>query len=249
MTNRYSGLKLGVVTPMAKEKDTVEKFVQEVLAVCRLFSFKTIRFYVVLDHASTDGTLDVLKNMGEHIQELKVIFAPDNKNVVDAYKRGYREAITEGVDWILEMDGGFSHKPEDIPKFFETMMKGGYDCVFGSRFCPKGKIENGSVKRTLVSWGGTWAANILLGTKLWDMTSGFELFTRRALSWVLEKGIVSEGPFFQTEIRTFAHKFKITEVPITYDAATQQIHRKSLSDALRNLKRLCFMRLRGQLYT
>jgi len=247
MTLKYNDLKLGIVTPLANEKETVEDFVQEVLAVCRSFEFKSIRFYVVLDLSSTDGTLDILKKLSQHNQELKIIFAPDNKNVVDAYKRGYYEAIADSVDWILEMDGGFSHKPQEIPEFFETMIKGDYDCVFGSRFCTNGKIKKGSLKNILVSWGGTWVANLLLGTKLFDMTSGFELFKREALVQILQKGVLSHGPFFQTEIRTFAHRFKIIEVPIVYNASTGHVHRKAILDAFRNLYRLFLLRLKGEL--
>jgi dolichol-phosphate mannosyltransferase len=42
--------------------------------------------------------------------------------------RGYKEAMARQADWILEIDAGFSHQPEDIPQFFDQMEKG-YDCV------------------------------------------------------------------------------------------------------------------------
>ena len=108
---------------------------------------------------------------------LRVVWAPENQCVVDAYVRGYREALIAGVDWILEIDAGFSHQPQDIPQFFDTMLQG-YDCVFGSRFMPGGRFSGGSLKRYLISRGGSVLANLVLGTKETDMTSGFELFSR-----------------------------------------------------------------------
>ena len=247
MTPHYRDIKLGIVCPMANEKETAADFVKEVLAVCRKHQFGSIHFYASLDRVSQDGTIEILKALSQQEKELEVVFSPENKNVVDAYKRGYREALAHGCDWILEIDAGYSHKPSDIPKFFSTAIAGDYDCVFGSRFIPGAHIINGSFKKFLLSYGGTQLCNVLLGTKLKDMTSGLELFKKTALTAILEKGIHSTGPFFQTEIRTFAHRFKIVEVPITYDSSTSHAHNKVIIDSLKNLKRLFFMRLKNQL--
>jgi len=50
------------------------------------------------------------------------------------------------------------------------------------------------------------------------MTSGFELFSRRALELVLERGIHSRAHFFQTEIKVYCRRLRILEVPIHYRA-------------------------------
>ena len=241
--NRQSSLiNLGIVCPMANELDTAESFIKEVLEKCRSFEFNTIKFFVILDNASKDGTVDLVQQMSKEINEVIFIFAPENKCVVDAYIRGYREALSAKCDWILEIDAGYSHQPNDILKFFETMIQG-YDCVFGSRFCSGGRFSRGSVKRYIISRSGTILATLLLGTKLHDMTSGFELFTHDALQEILKIGINSRGPFFQTEIKTYAHKFKITEVPILYQAPSHNITGNVLKDAFSNLWRLFRLRL------
>ena len=49
--------------------------------------------------------------------------------MVDAYVRGYKQALGRGNDWILEIDAGFSHDPRQIPLFFSEMTKA-QDCVF-----------------------------------------------------------------------------------------------------------------------
>jgi dolichol-phosphate mannosyltransferase len=166
--------------------------------------------------------------------------------VVDAYVRGYREALNSGCDWILEIDAGFSHQPPDIPQFFDKMLEG-YDCVFGSRFCTGGTVSDSSTKREVISRGGTILANLLLGTKLKDMTSGFEMFTRAALLEVMMKGIRSRGPFFQTEIKAYCRNLRIAEVPIQYRAASHNVGNQALKDSFSNLWRLFRLRLQGQL--
>lgn len=243
--HELSQIKLGIVCPMANEIDSALAFVSQVFKYCQ--GFKSVSFFVVLDRVSTDGTLDLLLDLAYREDRLKVVWAPENRCVVDAYVRGYQEALNADCDWILEIDGGFSHQPQDIPRFFEAMLQG-YDCVFGSRFCRGGKISDSSTKRHLISRAGTVTTNLLLGTRLKDMTSGFELFTANSLRYVLARGIQSRFHFFQTEIRVYCHALRIREVPIHYKAASPSVGTAALIDSLKILGRLFRMRLKGQLH-
>lgn len=242
----FSEIKLGIVCPMANEETDARRFVNAVLAECEPRGFKAVSFFVVLDKVSRDRTRELLEEMARERTELHVVWSPENRSVVDAYVRGYREALNAGCDWILEIDAGFSHQPSDIPQFFDKMAEG-YDCVFGSRFCEGGTISDSSRKRKLISSGGTVLANLLLGTKLKDMTSGFEMFTRDALLEVMKRGIKSRGPFFQTEIKAYCRRLRITEVPIQYRAASHNVGKQALKDSFSNLWRLFRLRLQGQL--
>jgi dolichol-phosphate mannosyltransferase len=232
-----SRVRLGVVCPMANERDSAEAFVREVLAACHPFRFKSLTFFAVLDRVSRDGTLDLLRELEAAVPHLRVVWAPENRSVVDAYLRGYREALDAGCDWVLEIDAGYSHQPADIPAFFEKMSEG-HDCVFGTRFAHGGRISESSLKREVISRGGTLLTNLLLGTRLSDMTSGFELFSRAALEEVLRRGVNSRGHFFQTEIKAHCHSFRVAEVPIHYRAASDSVNNNVLKDAFVNLWRL-----------
>ncbi|HYG83061.1 MAG TPA: glycosyltransferase [Pyrinomonadaceae bacterium] len=243
---RFADIKLGVVCPMANEEASAVRFVNEVLDECVPRGFASVKFFAVLDRVSKDRTRELLEALKRERPELEVVWSPENRNVVDAYVRGYREALNAGCDWILEIDAGFSHQPSDIPQFFDKMTEG-YDCVFGSRFCPGGAISDSSVKRKFISRGGSLLSNLLLGTKLKDMTSGFEMFTRRALLEVIKKGIKSSGPFFQTEIKAYCRRLRIAEVPIQYRAASHAVGNQALKDSFSNLWRLFRLRLQGQL--
>ena len=244
--NIFSNISLGIVCPMANERDNARLFVNEVLKKCRHFDFNSLLFFAILDNASKDGTVELLLEMSETVQELQVVYAPENQCVVDAYMRGYKEALNKKCEWVLEIDAGFSHHPSDIPQFFKKMAEG-YDSVFGSRFCPGGKFTASPIKRYIISRGGSFLANLLLGTKLTDMTGGFELFTNHALNKILDIGVHSRGSFFQTEIRAHAHKFNITEVPINYRNPSPKNNMKSIINAILNLTRLFSMRLSGNL--
>jgi dolichol-phosphate mannosyltransferase len=226
---------LGIVCPMANERACAVKFVEDVLAETE--GFPDVKLYVVLDRVSKDGTRDVLNDMAQREPRLQVVWAPENRCVVDAYVRGYLEALAANHDYILEMDAGFSHQPKDMQRFFEAMEKG-YDCVFGSRFMPGGRVSKTPWSRQYLSRGGTVLANLLLGTRLRDMTSGFEMFSQSALRYILQCGINSRAHFFQTEIKFHAKRLRIVEVPIEYSAASPSVSSSSIKDALKNLFRL-----------
>jgi dolichol-phosphate mannosyltransferase len=226
---------LGIVCPMANERTCAARFVEEVLAETEGFS--DVKLYVILDRVSKDGTRDILDDLAQREPRLRVVWAPENRCVVDAYVRGYKEALAANHDYILEMDAGFSHQPKDMQRFFEAMEKG-YDCVFGSRFMPGGQISETPWTRRYLSRGGTVLANLLLGTRLRDMTSGFELFSQPALRYILGRGINSRAHFFQTEIKFHAKPLRIIEVPIEYAAASPSVSSSSIKDAFKNLFRL-----------
>jgi dolichol-phosphate mannosyltransferase len=238
-------LRLGIVCPMANEADTAAEFVDAVLAECHRFRFSSVTLFVVVDTASRDNTLGVLELHQVRTPELQVVWAPETRGVADAYVRGYREALAAGCDWILEIDAGFSHMPADIGLFVEAMSLD-RDCVFGSRFMAGGR-NLGTLKRRVISRGGTALTNALLGTALTDMTSGFQLFTRAALEEVLAKGIRSKGPFFQTEIKTHCRNLRVAEIPIQYRAGSNDLGRRAIVESFVNLWALFRRRVTGQL--
>ena len=242
----FASISLGIACPMANEEASAVSFVNSVLSQCAPYGFKSIKFFAILDRASCDRTRELLDELMNERPELQVVWAPDNRSVVDAYVCGYREALSAGCDWILEIDASFSHQPSDVPQFFQKMIEG-YDCVFGSRFCEGGKITDTSQKRKLISRGGTILTNALMGTDLSDMTSGFELFSRDALKYILSKGICSRAHFFQTEIKIHCGKLRVAEVPIHYRAASPGVDTSVLKDSLYNLWRMYRLKRQGQL--
>ena len=224
--------RLGVVIPLANEAATVEELLRR---VCKQLDAHD-RVFCVLDQASQDNTFNLVQEFAQTEKRVQPIWAPDNRSVVDAYFRGYREALAEECQWILEMDGGFSHDPNHIPLFIEAVL-GGAEFAAGSRFCRGGRYV-GFGWRRLVSWGGTVLANAMLGTRMKDMTSGYECFSNRALTHVVEQGVQSRGHFFQTEIRFMLRDWSWVEIPITYRNPSKSLGRSSIKDAFSNLWRL-----------
>ena len=122
-----STISLGIACPMANEGDAAVKFVRMLLMHCETFPFRDLRFFAVVDKASTDNTRELLDAYAVSEPRLTVVWALENKCVVDAYVRGYQAALDAGCDWILEIDAGFSHNPAEAPRLLEQMATGKYD--------------------------------------------------------------------------------------------------------------------------
>jgi dolichol-phosphate mannosyltransferase len=224
--------RLGVVTPLANEIHTIDELLDRVLAQLG----PNDRYFCVLDNVSKDGTKARIEERAQSEPRLMLVWAPQNRCVVDAYVAGYRAALAANCQWILEMDGGLSHLPEQIPEYIQRMQEG-YDFVAGSRFMPGG-AHRGGLLRYLISKGGTVLSNLVLGTRMRDMCSGFECFTHEALSYIVRNGVKSRANFFQTEIRYMLHDWNWIELPITYSNPSPSVGKAQIMDSLHNLREL-----------
>jgi dolichol-phosphate mannosyltransferase len=218
--------RLGVVVPLANEEGTIDELLDRLLPKTEPNDI----IFCVLDRTSQDSTRQRVETRAATDSRIALIWAPENRCVVDAYFRGYKEALAAGCDWILEMDGGLSHAPEQIPRFLQAMQEG-FDFAAGSRFI-RGGSHTGSWLRYLLSRGGTLLTNLLLRTKMCDMTSGFECFTRRAMSLVVEQGVKSKGTFFQTEIRYTLRNSSWVEIPIDYVCTCNSVGQDGILESI-----------------
>ena len=228
-TLQPSTLRLGIVIPLANEEDTIAELLRDVVA--QLTDEDLV--FCVLDTISLDRTRELVQKAALSDNRIREVWAPENRCVVDAYFRGYESALDAGCRWILEMDGGYSHNPAEIPRFIAAMEQG-IDFAAGSRFTPDGDYS-GRWTRNFLSKGGSRLANVMLGTTMHDMTSGFECFSRKAMEHVVEQGVLSKAHFFQTEIRYMLRNWNWVEVPISYSSPSKSVGLRAIMESLRNL--------------
>lgn len=231
------------VVPMANESDDFEPFINEMDMV--LNKLGTGAVYLVIDSVSRDNTLELCKKLSEKDSRYKTIWAPENKNVVDAYLRGFREAYNNGHEIIIEMDAGMSHDPKSIPMFLRVLNEGN-ECAFGSRFINGGSMADSPFKRRLLSSGGTLLANTLLGTHLFDMTSGYQGFHAKVVEEILNYPLLSTAHFYQTEVRYLLRKHRYAEVPIHYKAPSPRVSKNAIKNAINVLAHYFIRRITGR---
>lgn len=222
-----------IVMPVANEEGSIGGVLQQIMDL----PYDNLYVYPVMDNFSKDGTERIIREMEQKYDKIRLIFHEKSRGVVSCYLYGFKMALRDGAERIIEMDGGGSHLPEEIPQFIEKLDEG-YDCVWGSRYVAGGDISNHPLYRRMLSSGGTILANLVLGTKLKDMTSGFEAFQRPILEALDLDAFLSTGHMYQTEMRFYCRNCRTIEVPIHYIGSESSLKFKSVKEALRILFQL-----------
>lgn len=219
-----------IVMPVANEESTMAQVLDEILAL----PYDNLYIYPVVDSYSKDRTEEIIRDREKQSDKVKCIFYKESKGVISCYLEGFRQALEDGAQQIVEMDGGGSHLPVEIPQFIEKLNEG-YDCVWGSRFMEGGSMREQPLYRRILSQGGTFLSNFVLGTKLKDMTSGFEGFQRQVLESMHLESFLSTGHMYQTEMRYYCRKLRTVEVPIHYEGSASSLKGSSVTEALKIL--------------
>ncbi|HEX8547917.1 MAG TPA: glycosyltransferase, partial [Cytophagaceae bacterium] len=141
-----------VIIPMANESKDFPEFSEAIVKVLDRLTGGTV--YFIVDNATKDNTFELCQELEGKDNRFKAVWAPENKNVVDAYMRGYREAYNNGHDLIIEMDAGLSHDPRALAMFLRVLNEGN-TCAFGSRFINGGSMGDSPWNRRNLSKTGT----------------------------------------------------------------------------------------------
>lgn len=198
--------------PTYNEQENLEAMVRELGAVLATSQDRVL----VIDDASPDGTGEIADRLAAELPWVSVLHRERKEGIGPAYIAGFRWALAEGAELILEMDCDFSHRPADVPRLIEASADA--DLVLGSRYAPGGGTENWGLVRRFVSRGGCLYAQILLGMRVRDLTGGFKCFRRAALEAVDLDALSAHGYAFQIEAtyRVRRAGLRVTEVPITF---------------------------------
>ena len=145
----------------------------------------------------------------------------DAKNgLASAYCEGFKWAIKNNYDYVVQMDADLSHSPSDILKFINKVKD--FDVVIGSRYKTGVNVVNWPLRRLILSYFANIYARIFTGMKIYDLTSGYKCIAVNLLKTIDFDKVKSEGYSFQIEMNfIFANKgFKIIEVPIIFHDRT-----------------------------
>ena len=175
---------------------------------------------LVVDDNSPDGTGRIAEELAQRRPgELHVLHQPNKRGLGRAYIAGFKSALDQGADTIIQMDCDFSHSPEHISEMLSVIEDA--DVVVGSRYISGGKLdEKWGTGRYLLSW---WAnavyTRLVLNLNVKDTTSGFKCWRASALRNINLDNIHSNGYSFQFEMAFVAEKlgYRIVEIPIYFE--------------------------------
>jgi dolichol-phosphate mannosyltransferase len=201
---------------------------------------------LVIDDASPDGTGELADRLALSRPFLDVLHRSRKEGLGPAYVAGFRRALASGAELVLEMDCDFSHDPADVPRLIAAA-EDGADLVLGSRYVKGGAIPNWGVGRRAVSLGGNLYAQLLLGSRIRDLTGGFKCFRREVLETIDLDAIDARGYAFQIETtyRVQRAGFQVRELPISFSDRTRGQSKMSRSIVAEAAGKVPLLRLRA----
>jgi dolichol-phosphate mannosyltransferase len=197
---------------------------------------------LVVDDRSPDGTGQLAEQLAGELPFVDVLHRERKEGLGAAYLAGFRRALAEGAELILEMDCDFSHDPHDVTRLIDATHDA--DVVLGSRYVDGGAIRDWGAVRRFVSFSGSLYARILLGIPVHDLTGGFKCFRRRVLETIDLNAVDAKGYAFQIEMtyRALRAGFRVVEVPITFVDRTRGGSKMSRSIVLEAIWRVPVLR-------
>lgn len=195
---------LSIIIPVFNEVNTVDSVLD---AVCRQPTPGWKKEIIVVDDASSDGTVEMLLKWQKKVT---IIFEEKNQ--------GKGSAITEALEYthgdvVLIQDADLEYSPSDYPVLLAPFHHPYVSAVYGSRFL--GPHLSTMYLYAVGNKFVTWVTNVLFNTNITDMETGYKVFRRNIL-----QGIKIHAKRFDFEpeftAKILKAGYQIYEVPISY---------------------------------
>ena len=234
-----------VIIPTYNEKENIEAIIRAVTSLEKPFDI------LVIDDGSPDGTADIVKRLmqGELSGRVHIVERSGKLGLGTAYICGFKWALENGYDYVIEMDADFSHAPSDLPRLYAACHDEGYDVSVGSRYITGVNVVNWPIGRVLMSYYASAYVRTVLGISLRDTTAGFVCWSRKVLETIRLDDIRFKGYAFQIEMKYTALRlgFKIKEVPVVFvnrELGTSKMSGGIFGEALFGVMRLRFKKFK-----
>tara|TARA_S200000501_G_scaffold326956_1_gene325887 strand:- start:2409 stop:3119 length:711 start_codon:yes stop_codon:yes gene_type:complete len=198
-----------VIIPTFNESENISKIVEN-LSVLEMD-------ILIVDDNSPDKTFEIVENLKLKNNRISLIKRSKKLGLGSAYRDGFKHCLEMNYTHFIQMDADFSHRIEDLNKML--VFSNNYDLVIGSRYIEGGSSEGWSKRRKSLSRFANKYAKFITGCKIEDMTSGFRIYSKKALQKMKFEETTSDGYGFQIEMSARAYKKKLNfiEVPIIFN--------------------------------
>ena len=190
---------------------------------------------VVVDDNSPDGTAAIVEKLRREDPRVHLLLRVNERGRGTAGVAGFKYAVAQGVDLIIEMDADFSHPPSYIPSFLSRMAD--CDLLIGSRLVAGGGEQGRSILRGAITRMANAYIRLVLGVPFRDCTSGYRVFRREVLEAIELDTLFCTGPPIVEEVlyKAYRRGFRIREVPFIFEdrkAGESTFNRRIMLNAL-----------------
>lgn len=201
-----------VMIPTYNEAENITDLVRDILALPMDADLKVL----VVDDDSPDGTGRIAETLGREDGRVHALIRIKRRGRGAAGLDGFKAALALGPDFVVEMDGDFSHPPRHIPELVAAMER--CDVVLGSRFVPGGRDADRGIGRRFITFLVRRFIRRKFRFPVKDVSSGFRCFRREVLEAVDLDDCISVGPSVVLEVlyKASLRGFRLGEVPIVF---------------------------------
>jgi len=199
-----------IILPVINEANTIPEIVNGII---KCIPDMHILF---IDDNSTDGSKEILTELENKNENIKVIHRPKKLGLASAYITGFRYAIEHDYQTVSQMDSDLSHDPTVLNTFYNAI--GEYDFVIGSRYIKGGNVTNWSALRKFLSKSANLYARMILRTGITDYTGGYNTWRIDVLKSLDLNRIKTQGYSFLIELKykAVSKGFSFAEIPIIF---------------------------------
>ncbi len=201
-------MKLSVVIPAYNEEESISETLRSLYATLKKYAIPH-EIWVTNDN-SKDNTLGVLQELQK---EIPTLVFETNKGA-----NGFGYAVRYGLerfsgDCVAVFMADMSDDPEDLVRYYNTMLAQNVDAVFGSRWIKGGKVVDYPIVKKMINRVANFIIKMVIGIKYDDTTNAFKLYKRETMEGL--KPFLS--PHFnltvELPLKTIVRGYSYTVVP------------------------------------
>jgi len=172
-------MKLSVVIPAHNEEDCVAATVTAIETM--LASENIEREILVVNDNSKDNTEEVLKKLSGLYPAFRYVNNTGPNGFGWAVRFGL-ERFTGGCVAVVMADG--SDSPQDLVRFYRTMIETNSDCVFGTRWKKESKVVDYPFVKRIINRVANRIIQLFMGIAYNDTTNAFKLYKKEVIDGV-----------------------------------------------------------------
>jgi glycosyltransferase involved in cell wall biosynthesis len=163
---------------------------------------------LVVNDSSTDRTGAIVRKF----PSIVLIELPFWMGYGGALQTGYKYALENGYERVVQMDADGQHDPSDVRTLLQN--SGDADIIIGSRFKDSSSNYRMPSIRKMGCRSLSFIGWLLTGLKITDPTSGFQILNRRALQIACEDHYPLDYPDLDVLILMQRRELRVVEVPV-----------------------------------